>query len=126
MTRVEDLVTQLPQAFASQNATVSNGSTGTATVDLRNLGSARTLVLIDGRRMPYGGVTNSAADLNQVPTMMVERVEVLTGGASAIYGSDALSGVVNGIMKKDFTGVQIDGQYNFYQHSNSYGGPGAV
>jgi len=126
VTRVEDLVTQLPQAFAAQNATVSNGSTGTATVDLRNLGSARTLVLIDGRRMPYGGVTNSAADLNQVPTMMVERVEVLTGGASAIYGSDALSGVVNFIMKKDFTGVQIDGQYNFYQHSNSYGGPGAV
>jgi outer membrane receptor for ferrienterochelin and colicin len=104
VTRVEDLVAQLPQAFAAQNAFISNGSTGTATVDLRGLGSARTLVLVDGRRMPYGGVTNSAADLNQIPTMMVERVDVLTGGASAVYGSDALSGVVNFIMKKNFTG----------------------
>ncbi len=124
VTRIEDLVNQLPQAFAAQNATVSNGSTGTATVDLRGLGSARTLVLVDGRRMPYGGVTNSAADLNQIPTIMVERVEILTGGASAVYGSDAVSGVVNFIMKKNFTGVQIDAQYNFYQHNNSYGGPG--
>ena len=126
VTRVEDLVNQLPQAFAAQNATVSNGATGTATVDLRGLGSPRTLVLVDGRRMPYGGVTNSAADLNQIPTMMVERVEILTGGASAVYGSDAVSGVVNFIMKRNFTGVQVDAQYNFYQHNNSYGGPGAV
>ena len=71
VTRVEDLVSQLPQAFATQNAYISNGSTGTATVDLRNLGSSRTLVLVNDRRMPYGGVTNSAADLNQIPTMMV-------------------------------------------------------
>jgi outer membrane receptor protein involved in Fe transport len=126
VTKIEDLVNQLPQAFAAQNATVSNGSTGTATVDLRGLGSPRTLVLIDGRRLPYGGVTNSAADLNQIPTIMVERVDILTGGASAVYGSDAVSGVVNFIMKKNFTGVQVDGQYNFYQHNNSYGGPGAV
>jgi len=126
VTRVEDLINQLPQAFAAQNATVANGATGTATVDLRGLGSARTLVLVDGRRMPYGGVTNSAADLNQIPTIMVERVEILTGGASAVYGSDAVSGVVNFIMKKNFTGVQIDGQYNFYQHNNSYSGPGQI
>ena len=57
VTRIEDLVNQLPQAFAAQNVTVANGSTGTATLDLRGLGSPRTLVLIDGRRMPYGGVT---------------------------------------------------------------------
>ena len=126
VTRVEDLVAQLPQAFAAQNAFISNGATGAANVDLRGLGSQRTLVLVDGRRMPYGDVTNSAADLNQIPTMMVERVDVLTGGASAVYGSDALSGVVNFIMKKNFTGVQVDGQYNFYQHNNSYGGPGAT
>ena len=56
MTRVEDLINQLPQAFAAQNATVSNGATGTATVNLRGLGAPRTLVLVDGRRMPYGGV----------------------------------------------------------------------
>jgi iron complex outermembrane receptor protein len=125
VTRVEDLVTQLPQAFASQNATVSNGATGAATVDLRHLGSARTLVLIDGRRMPYGSIFSSASDLNLVPTAMVERVEVLTGGSSAVYGSDAVAGVVNFIMKKDFEGVQIDAQYSFYQHHNSFSGPGS-
>ena len=106
---------------------MSNGATGTATVDLRGLGSARTLVLVDGRRMPYGGVTNSAADLNQIPARMVERVEVLTGGASAVYGSDAIAGVVNFIMKKDFEGVQFDAQYGFYQHNNRLRRPdGAV
>jgi iron complex outermembrane receptor protein len=128
VTKIEDLVNQLPQAFAAQNGTVSNGATGTATINLRGLGSARTLVLIDGRRMPAGGVTSAsyAADLNQIPTAMVERVEVLTGGASAVYGSDAVAGVVNFIMKKDFEGIQIDGQYSLYQHNNDFGGPGAV
>src|SRR6187431_324505 len=126
VTRVEDLINQLPQAFAAQNASVSNGATGTATVNLRGLGSARTLVLVDGRRLPYGGVTNSAADLNQIPAAMVERVEILTGGASAVYGSDAIGGVVNFIMKKDFEGVQFDAQYGFYEHENDYGGPGDV
>jgi outer membrane receptor protein involved in Fe transport len=128
VTKIEDLVNQLPQAFAAQNGTVSNGATGTATINLRGLGSARTLVLIDGRRMPAGGVTSGsyAADLNQIPTAMVERVEVLTGGASAVYGSDAVAGVVNFIMKKDFEGIQIDGNYGLYQHNNDFHGPGAV
>src|SRR5512138_3796458 len=128
VTKIEDLVNQLPQAFAAQNASVSNGATGTATVNLRGLGSARTLVLVDGRRMPYGGVTSASAapDLNQIPAAMVERVEVLTGGASAAYGSDAIGGVVNFIMKKDFEGVQIDAMYGLYQHNNDYGGPGAT
>ncbi|HEX4971720.1 MAG TPA: TonB-dependent receptor [Steroidobacteraceae bacterium] len=128
VTRIEDLVNQLPQAFAAQNASVSNGATGTATVNLRGLGSARTLVLVDGRRMPYGGVSSASAapDLNQIPAAMVERVEVLTGGASAAYGSDAIGGVVNFIMKKDFEGVQIDAMYGLYQHNNDYGGPGAT
>ena len=126
VTRIEDLVNQLPQAFAAQNVTVANGATGTATLNLRGLGSPRTLVLIDGRRMPYGGVTNSAADINQIPTQMIERVDILTGGASAIYGSDAVAGVVNFIMKKDFEGVEVTSQYNFYWHENDYGGPGDV
>src|SRR5262245_38598182 len=120
VTRIEDLVNQLPQAFASQNVTVSNGATGSATLDLRHLGSPRTLVLIDGRRMPYGGVTSGSAapDINQIPTQMVERVDVLTGGASAVYGSDAVAGVVNFIMKKDFEGVSVTSQYNVYWHEN--------
>jgi outer membrane receptor protein involved in Fe transport len=126
VTRVEDLVNQLPQAFAAQNSTVSNGASGTATVSLRNLGSSRTLVLIDGRRMGYGSPADDAADLNQIPEQLVERVEVLTGGASAVYGSDAIAGVVNFIMKKDFEGVQLDAQYGFYQHNNDYDGVGNV
>jgi iron complex outermembrane recepter protein len=120
VTKVEDLITQLPQAFASQNSTVSNGSSGTATVSLRNLGSTRTLVLIDGKRMPYGSPNDAAADLNLIPGPLVERVDVLTGGASAVYGSDAISGVVNFIMKDNFEGVQIDTQYGFFQHNNDY------
>jgi iron complex outermembrane recepter protein len=126
VTRIEDLVNQLPQAFAAQNVTVSNAATGTATLNLRGLGSPRTLVLIDGRRMPYGGVTSASAapDINQIPTSMIERVDVLTGGASAVYGSDAVAGVVNFIMKKDFEGVEVTSQYNFYWHENDFGGPG--
>lgn len=119
-TRVEDLVVQLPQAFAAQNSTVSNGANGAATVSLRNLGSDRTLVLIDGKRMSYGLPNDSAADLNLIPGQLVERVEIYTGGASAVYGSDAVAGVVNFIMKKDFEGVQLDAQYGFYQHNNDY------
>lgn len=126
VTRIEDLVNQLPQAFAAQNSTVSNGATGTATISLRNLGSRRTLVLVDGRRLPYGDANNSAGDLNEIPTSMVERVEVLTGGASAVYGSDAIAGVVNFIMKKNFEGIELSAQYGFYNHENDFGGPGAV
>ncbi|MEI9992407.1 MAG: TonB-dependent receptor [Rhizomicrobium sp.] len=126
VTKIEDLLNQMPQVFAGQNATVSNGATGTSEVDLRGLGCDRTLVLVDGRRLPYGSPLDSCADLNQVPTILVDRVEVLTGGASAVYGSDAVSGVVNFIMKKDFEGVQVDVQYGTFQHDNDYDGPGNV
>ena len=126
VTRVEDLVTQLPQAFAAQNSTVANGASGTATVSLRNLGSSRTLVLIDGKRMGYGSPQDDAADLNQIPGQMVERVEVLSGGASAVYGSDAIAGVVNFIMRRDFEGIEIDAQYGFNQHNNDYDDVGNV
>ena len=126
VTRVEDLVNQLPQAFAAQNVTVSNGATGTATLNLRGLGPTRTMVLIDGRRMPYGSpaLGGQSPDINQIPTSMVERVDVLTGGASAVYGSDAVAGVVNFIMKKDFEGVEVTSQYNFYWHENDFSGRG--
>lgn len=118
VTRLEDLTNQLPQVFAAQGSNISNGASGTATVNLRNLGAARTLVLIDGRRMPYGSTGSSAADLNTIPGPLVERVEVLTGGASAVYGSDAIAGVVNFIMRDDFEGLRLDAQYGYYQHSN--------
>jgi outer membrane receptor protein involved in Fe transport len=124
VTRIEDLANELPQVFAAQNSTVSNGATGSANINLRGLGSARTLVLVNGRRMPYGNPNTSAADVNMIPGQLVERVEVLTGGASAVYGSDALSGVVNFIMRKDFEGVQVDAQYGFYSHHNDFEGAG--
>jgi outer membrane receptor protein involved in Fe transport len=122
ITRVEDIVNSLPQSFAAQGSSISNGSNGTATVDLRGLGSTRTLVLIDGRRMGVGNpssVTNPVADLNFIPASLVERVDVLTGGASAVYGADAVAGVVNFIMNQNYEGVRIDAQYSVYQHTNS-------
>jgi outer membrane cobalamin receptor len=117
-TRVEDLVNTLPQAFASQGSTISNGASGTATVNLRGLGASRTLVLIDGRRLVPGDPGTSAADLNFIPGTLVDRIDVLTGGASAVYGADAVGGVVNFVMIKDFQGVKIDAQWDTYQHDN--------
>ncbi|MEG0040465.1 MAG: TonB-dependent receptor, partial [Massilia sp.] len=121
---VESLLNNLPQVFADQGGSVSNGSTGTATVNLRNFGADRTLVLVNGRRLPAGSPRNPAADLNQIPVGLVKRVEVLTGGAGAIYGSDAVAGVVNIIMDDNFQGVQIDSNYQFYNHQQN-GGPAA-
>ncbi|HEY2356934.1 MAG TPA: TonB-dependent receptor plug domain-containing protein, partial [Phenylobacterium sp.] len=119
--KIEDLIQRLPQSFAGQNSNVSNGSNGTATVNLRGLGAARTLVLIDGRRLqsgnPTSAITAVAADLNFIPSSLVERVDVLTGGASAVYGADAVAGVVNFIMNKNFEGVRLDAQYSIYQHN---------
>lgn len=122
VTRVEDLINNLPQAFADLGGNLSNGSPGTATVSLRNLGNQRTLVLVNGRRLMPGDPTqngNAAPDLNQIPSALVERVEVLTGGASAVYGADAVAGVVNFIMNDHFEGVRVDANYNFYQHNNN-------
>ncbi|WP_226700282.1 TonB-dependent receptor domain-containing protein [Qipengyuania gaetbuli] len=116
--RIEDLVNQLPQVFAGQAGEVSNGASGTATLDLRGLGSVRTLVLIDGRRLPYGSSQISSANLDLIPTQLIERVDILTGGASAVYGSDAVGGVANFILKRDFEGVELDFQGGFQQHGN--------
>lgn len=122
VTRVEDLVNNLPQAFADFGGNLSNGATGAATVNLRNLGSQRTLVLVNGRRLMPGDPTQNGAaspDLNQIPAALIERVEVLTGGASAVYGADAVAGVVNFIMNDNFEGLRIDAQYSLYQHNNN-------
>ncbi|MEM1195865.1 MAG: TonB-dependent receptor [Pseudomonadota bacterium] len=117
-TRIEDLVNQLPQVFAGQAGEVSNGASGTATLNLRGIGAVRTLVLIDGRRLPYGSSSISAANLDLIPTQLIERVDVLTGGASAVYGSDAVGGVANFVLKRDFEGVMLDVQGNFQQTGN--------
>jgi len=118
-TNVENLINNLPQAFGDFGSNNSNGATGTATVNLRNLGCARTLVLVDGKRLMPGDNSLPCADLNQIPASLVDHVEVVTGGASAVYGSDAVAGVVNFIMRRDFEGIEFDGQYSAYQHSNS-------
>ena len=114
---IESLINNLPQAFANQTETASNGSTGTATVDLRDLGPKRTLVLVDGKRLMPADAASPSADLNDIPAALVDHVEVVTGGASAVYGSDAIAGVVNFVMKKDFEGVRLDAQYGIAQHS---------
>lgn len=113
---VENLMNNLPQVFADQGGSVSNGSTGTATVNLRNLGADRTLVLVNGRRLPQGSPLSTAADLNQIPAGLIKRVEVLTGGAGAVYGSDAVAGVVNFILNDRFEGVQIDANVSGFNH----------
>jgi iron complex outermembrane receptor protein len=121
-TDILQLLNELPAAFANQTSQVSNGSTGTAEADLRNLGPQRTLVLIDGKRLMPGDPSagsNNGADLNNIPTALVDRVDVVTGGASAVYGSDAVAGVINFIMKKNFEGVQVDYQYSFDNHQNN-------
>ncbi len=119
-TKIEDLSNSLPQVFAGQSSGVSNGADGTATVNLRGLGSNRTVVLIDGKRLQPGSLGgNSAADLNFIPGALISQVDLLTGGASAAYGADAVAGVVNFKMNRKFKGLRLDAQYGFYQHTNN-------
>ena len=130
-TDIIDLINQLPQNFQNSSVDFSNtsnglaGPGGIATADLRGLGPQRTLVLINGRRLGIGDPNtanpNPAPDLDQIPVGLIDRIEVVTGGASAVYGSDAIAGVVNFIMKKDFEGIQIDGQAGEYMHHNHEG-----
>jgi iron complex outermembrane recepter protein len=118
ITRVEELLNILPQAFSGQTSQTSNGASGTATLNLRGLGAVRTLVLVDGKRLPYGSPSNSASNLDLVPAQLIQRVDIVTGGASAVYGSDAMAGVANFIMRRDFEGIMFDGQVGAYQDGN--------
>lgn len=120
-TRIEDLLNALPQVFAGQGGGISNGATGTATVDLRGLGATRTLVLVNGRRLVPGDPRSPVADINIIPATLLKRVDVLTGGASSVYGADAVSGVVNFVMDTQFDGFRLDGQYSLYNHNNRAG-----
>ncbi|HWJ58394.1 MAG TPA: TonB-dependent receptor [Sphingomicrobium sp.] len=122
-TRIEDVLNQLPSVGAAQASGVSNGATGTAEVDLRYLGAKRSLALVNGRRLMPGdpNSTNQSADLNVIPSALIRRAEVLTGGASSVYGADAVAGVVNFIMDTNFRGLRIDGQASVFQHDNRAG-----
>lgn len=106
----EDFLNTLPQAIPGFDATSNNPGDGVATANLRGLGAVRTLVLVEGRRfVPYdaGGVV----DLNQIPAALIERTDVVTGGASALYGSDAMAGVVNFDLRDDFQGVELSSSF---------------
>ncbi|MET4133631.1 iron complex outermembrane receptor protein [Porphyrobacter sp. MBR-155] len=111
----EDLLNTLPQfvpaTTSGSNSLASATGTGAATLDLRGLGASRNLVLVNGRRYVFFDATQ-VTNINAIPAALIERVEVVTGGASAVYGSDAIAGVVNYILRDDFEGVEARGQYN--------------
>ena len=121
-----DSLNQLP-AFAGSRGSTSNpttvgsaaGGNGSAnTLNLRNLGTARTLVLMDGHRVPPS-LFNSAVDVDVVPQMLVQRVDIVTGGVSAVYGSDAMSGVVNYIINRNFEGLRTDASYGLSKYGDA-------
>lgn len=126
-TSVGDVLNELPalrSTFSQSNSSRFLGTAGLNLLDLRGLGTQRTLVLVNGRRHVGSDVLNNAVspDVNTIPTDLIERVDVVTGGNSAIYGSDAIAGVVNFILKKDYDGFQIRGQGGIskYNDAGSY------
>jgi len=107
---VEEVIRALPSAVPAINPGVNNGTGGGATIDLRGLGPSRTLVLVDGRRMvPFD--LNGRVDTNSIPISLLQRIDVVTGGASAVYGADAVSGVVNFVLRKNFQGLEASSSY---------------
>ena len=111
LTSVGDVIQNLTANGSTLNSTFNNGGNGETRVSLRNLGSNRTLVLVNGRRWVGGTGLGGAVDLNTIPTAAVERIEVLKAGASSIYGSDAIAGVVNVILRTDFQGAEANAFY---------------
>ncbi|PEQ14763.1 TonB-dependent receptor [Novosphingobium sp. PC22D] len=124
---VGDVLNELPQlrsTFSQQNSTRALGTGGLNLLDLRGLGTVRTLVLVNGRRHVGSDVLGNSTpvDVNTIPTDLIERVDVVTGGSSAVYGSDAIAGVVNFVLKDDFEGLQLRAQNGIskYGDANSY------
>lgn len=114
-TNIGDALNDLPQlrsTFSQQNPGLGIGIAGLNLLDLRGLGTARTLVLVNGRRHVPSDILNNAVsvDINSIPNDLVQRVDIITGSNSAIYGSDAIAGVVNFVLRTDFNGLQIRGQ----------------
>ena len=111
LTSVGDVIQNITANGSTLNTTINNGGNGETRVSLRNLGSSRTLVLVNGRRWVGGTGLGGAVDLNTIPTAAVERIEILKDGASAIYGSDAIAGVVNVILRQNFEGAEANAYY---------------
>lgn len=103
---VERILRELPSTIPADNENVNNGTDGIATVDLRALGPERNLVLMNGRRMTPANFRGQV-DVSSIATALIERIDIITGGASAVYGSDAIAGAVNFVMKNDFEGVDL-------------------
>jgi outer membrane receptor protein involved in Fe transport len=116
-TRVDDLINQYPQLSPAFDSQTNNPSTGYATISLRDLGAERTLTLVNGRRLPPGP-SGELRDISIIPAALINRVDILTGGASAVYGSDAVAGVVNFMLDTEFEGFSINAGYSAYQHNN--------
>jgi iron complex outermembrane receptor protein len=125
---LETALNQLPQVVPSFDRTANNPGNGRAQIDLRGLGAQRTLVMLNGRRLAPSGI-GTAVDVNNLPQALIERVEVITGGASTVYGSDAVSGVVNFTIRDDFEGFGLDvsaystekGDSNYYDLNLAFG-----
>lgn len=121
---VQDVLLQNPTfgvpSVSRTNSSFSTQGAGIATVNLRNLGEDRTLVLVNGRRFVSGLPGSQAVDLNVIPTQFIERIDTLTGGASAVYGSDAVAGVVNFVYKTKFDGLQLDAQTGISQYGDGF------
>lgn len=115
---LEETLNQMPQMAPDFSRTTNNGSDGTAKVNLRGLGAGRTLVLLNGRRLAPSGV-GSAADVNNLPKALMERVEIITGGATTVYGADAVAGVVNFITRSDFEGFGVDTSFYSTEQGDS-------
>ena len=117
---IENFLSFLPQINPSNSSFHSNKATGTASVSLRGLGGTRTLVLLNGKRLSPGSPMNGTAeqDLSQIPFSLIKKVDVLTGGKSTIYGSDAIGGVINFQLDRKFSGIDISYQHSFYNHQN--------
>lgn len=123
ISNIQDVLLENPvfgsPALSRTNSAFLTSGTGAATVDLRNLGTDRTLVLINGRRVVAGIPGSATVDLNVVPAQFLQRVDILTGGASSLYGSDAVAGVVNLIYKDNFEGIQANAQYGLTQRGDT-------
>ena len=116
---VETLLNELPQLIPGNTRTSNNqGGEDFSTLDLRGLGPQRTLILVDGERVPASSTTG-VVDIGTIPAGLIERVDVVTGGASAVYGSDAMAGVVNFILKDNYEGMEVTGQYGISEHGDA-------
>ncbi len=123
VSNVQDLLLENPvfgaPALSRTNSAFLTSGTGAATVDLRNLGTDRTLVLINGRRVVAGIPGSATVDLNMIPSQFIQRVDILTGGASSLYGSDAVAGVVNFVYKTNFEGIEGNAQYGLTERGDN-------